>query len=306
MEVTPNISDWEEMLHIHLARPESFKNNLDTENEDFKNLPERLGNFLIDTGFIQGMEYTNRWHDEYNSRSKKIFMWLHNMPENARQRFIVMLWDSFPLDWDETKRYTILHETSHAYQEYLYHKELSENNVWINNWSAANIWAQEVLKGTMDSTYAILWKEMYDIRMRDLWRTHGLSTFGSVENYTIPDNEEESDRKEEKERKKRENKRSQAAIRAIEDANELVNMYLWDPTYLQNFLRYISWQLHFSDEQIYNEWFVKITKEYANILLELIWNYVEEMMKTISKHEDSKERGLRTRKVFNHTLIQTL
>ena len=50
----------------------------------------------------------------------------------------------------------------------------------------------------------------------------GLSTWGNVPDY---DNISEP---------------SQSAIRAIEDANELITMYLWNPKYLDVFLDYIS------------------------------------------------------------------
>lgn len=71
-------------------------------------------------------------------------------------------------------------------------------------------------------------------------------------------------------------------MRAYEDVNELITMYLWHPEYIETFLEYISWNIPwYGRSSIEDDWLIKITEEEKAFLKILIGNYINEMKRNI-------------------------
>ncbi len=159
----------------------------------------------------------------------------------------------FPDFGDETDQYRFLHETSHAYQDYLMNKESNGEK---------DKWYDKVINREINSIFGILFEYCYKKRRE---QNSGLSTWGNVPDYN---NVSEP---------------SQSAVRAIEDANELITMYLWNPKYLDIFLDYVSCNIDgFNEENIRNDGLSKITQQERSRLKQLIQEYIKEMKQNIN------------------------
>lgn len=236
-------------LSDFLSLPERIK------HIDFS-LPQKLGNFLVDQNLIQGIGvWTNSWGFKYENR--KIYIAGDKMPDKQYTYYIFRLGIDpetreplFP-NPNETDQYRFLHETSHAYQEYLTIKENPNN---------PDQWYTKASNNEIDSNYAILWNFCFKKRLQG---GKGLSTWGNVPDYNSIQNPQ-----------------SQAAIRAIEDVNELVTMYLWHPKYFETFLDYLSGNISgYGDSELENDKLAKISKNEKEALASLIKDYVDEMKK---------------------------
>jgi hypothetical protein len=251
-------------LSDFLSLPERIK------HKDFS-LPQKLGNFLVDQNLIQGIGvWTNSWGFKYENR--KIYIAGNKMPDKQYLYYIFRLGIDpetreplFP-NPNETDQYRFLHETSHAYQKYLTIKENPNN---------PDQWYTKASNNEIDSNYAILWNFCFKKRLQG---GKGLSTWGNVPDYNSIQNPQ-----------------SQAAIKAIEDVNELVTMYLWHPKYFETFLDYLSGNISgYGDSELENDNLAKISKTEKEALASLIKDYVDEMKKNI-KNLDSLQNSTRNR-----------
>jgi hypothetical protein len=241
-----------ESLSLYLNLPERL------QNQD-ASLPEKLGDFLVDKGLIRGVDvWKNSWGFKYEDG--KVYISEKEMSEEQYQHYIFRLGIDqetqemlFPQP-EEMDQYRFLHETSHAYQEYLTNKESPGN---------PDQWYTKVMNNEIDSNYAILWNYCFEKRQQG---DKGLSTLGNVPDYSSIQNQ-----------------LSQSAVRAIEDANELVTMYLWHPQYLETFLDYISGNKNgYGDSDLDNDGLTKISNNEKENLLLLMQTYVNEMKAEIS------------------------
>jgi len=269
------ISEWPQSAdnQVELKQKQKLKSDLSAylnlperiKHKD-SSLPQRLGDFLVDQNLIQGINiWRNSWGFKYENGI--IYIGGNEMSDEQYNYYIFRLGIDpetreplFPKP-EETDQYRFLHETSHAYQEYLINKENSNN---------PNQWYTKASNDEIDSNYAILWNFCFKKRQQ---RCGGLSTWGNVPDYNSIQNPQ-----------------SQAAIRAIEDANELITMYLWNPKYFETFLDYLSGNISgYGDSELKSDNLVKISNTEKEALVSLIKEYVDEMKKNISHLESHKQ-----------------
>jgi hypothetical protein len=231
-----------------------------------RDLPRKLGEFLVSEGMIKEIGvWKNSWGMKYQSDEQKIYI---NDPKcpisdaNYNHYYFRLGRDKqtgqniFPRK-DEDDRYRFLHETCHAYQDYLTKKE---------NPNDPEEWHDMASKNQINSTYSLLFNFCFSKREQN--EKLGLSTWGNVPDYNgIPDD------------------RSRKAVRAIEDANEMVVMKLWHPELFNTFLDYISGKKidgkQYPPEQIKGDGYIQINNETREPLSDLIDMYVKEMKENI-------------------------
>lgn len=254
-----DVSDW-------LTLPEKTKE----ENPD-RELPKKLGDFLIKNKCIEGIGvWRGSWGFKYENGT--IHVSENPMPDTAKDYYIFKLpsrlsngkeTNLFPINDNEIDIYRFLHETSHAYQEHLMKKESPDTpQKWYD---------RVLLEGSskIDSTLGILF-EFCKKKREQSADGKGLSTWGNVPDYNRITHQE-----------------SQFATRAIEDANELVTMYLWNPNYFETYIDYLSLSSNVADKgynerNLDNDKLIKITEKEADAVKELVHNYVEEMKNEIA------------------------
>lgn len=228
--------------------------------EQNSTLPKELGKFLISKGFIKEIGISNWWWFSYHSWVKKISISQDPLPKKAYEYYVFRLgkdtstWKQLFPSPDELDQYRFLHETSHAYQDYLITKESpNEPKNWYDK---ARTWE-------IDSTFSVLFAYCLSKRLNTNGR--GLSTYGNVPDYNTI-----------------EHHLSQQSTRAIEDANELVTMYLWNPKYFDTFLDYIAGDIPwYSQSQIKDDGLIIISQAEKQWLKNAIHLYIEEMEKNI-------------------------
>jgi len=256
-----------------------------TEGDENKDIEKNLGFFLVEKGFIEGIENREEdWGFMYHSVTRKISLSEKEMPHIKWEQCIFKVGvnektkeNLFPSPGPETKRYRFLHEANHAYQEYLCRQECSDN---------PKEWYQKALEGEIDSCYGELFvfcfkkREANDER-EGLKRTKekGLSVWGNAPNYGKEENESIL------------NRASEIAVRAQEDANELVTMFLWHPSYFNVYLDYLSLnhdnpqirEKELTEEDLEKRGVTRISTEEASHLEEMVRAYTEEMKEEIRK-----------------------
>lgn len=257
-----NISqDIQEQVAAYLTLPEKR----DAGNQD-KNLAKGLGSFLVDQGYISEIDmWRGSWGCKYEN--KKIYLNELPMPDDQYNYYIFRLGENsetgkelFPTKGEEADQYRFLHETSHAYQEFLMDKESS---------GSSGAWYNKVLSHEIDSNLGLLFEYCY--KKRNESHNRGLSTWGNVPDYNnvrhLP---------------------SQNAVRAIEDANELVTMYLWHPEYLDTFFDYVSGKIPgYDDSNLQEDKLTKITEEERESLKILLEEYITEMKNHFSEKQSN-------------------
>lgn len=254
-ELKNNKKEIREYVDSFLALPERFSRT--NENKD---LPKNLGNFLIDKGFIKGVDILkDSWGFMYNFDDKKISIADKEISKENYAYYIFRLGEDqngeslFPKQGDETNQYRFLHETSHAYQNYLTTKESSESNI------DSLQWYNKAVSGENDSTFSLLYKLCYEIRKAN--EDRGLSTWGNVPDYNNINITND-----------------RIAMRALEDANELVVMQLWHPKYFETFLDYVSLKIDgYNTGNLEEDRLVQISSNTQQILKEIVELYTEEM-----------------------------
>jgi len=230
-------------------------------------LPRTLWDFLVNKWLIQNVWINNWWWFSYHSGKKEISISRDPMPQSAYKYYVFRLgkdvrsWKNLFPQPEEMDQYRFLHETSHAYQQYLMEKESPDN---------AKMWYDKVQSWEIDSTFGILFLYCLTKRLTGEWS--GLSTYGNVPDYnSIRDHH------------------SQQATRAIEDANELITMYLWNPEYFETFLNYIA-----GDIPWYGLWnlqedkLLMISNTEKQWLKNAIQQYIEEMKQNLSTSTKSR------------------
>ena len=249
-------SELEKTVHEYLTLPS--KRDYDNPNV---NLPDELGQFLVRTGFIGDVEEEDEnWWFEY--RDYTISCGKTPMDQEQYERYIVQLGirpdtgeGIWPTTNNDLDKYRFLHEASHAYQDYLSFKESK---------GEPSLWHTKAAKGELETSYGILFGTCYQGRKAD--KNIGLSTWGNVGDYAR-------------------NPETEVVARALEDANELVTMYLWNPGYLKKFLQYLCGELReYSDEDLHKDGLKKITPEERDELLFMVEGYVTEMKEEIKRH----------------------
>lgn len=229
-----------------------------------RELARELGSFLVDQGYIAGIDmWRGTWGCKYED--KKVYLNEHPMPKKQYEYYIFRIGRDaatgkqlYPENGRETDQYRFLHETSHAYQQYLMEKESPENPL---------MWYDRVVKegkGKIKSIFGILFEYCFKKRTGNI--NKGLSTWGNVPDYNCI-----------------QDLNSQGATRALEDANELVTMYLWNPQYLDTFLEYLSGNIPGYDEQsLQKDRLLKISGEEKAALKLLVEEYIREMKREMS------------------------
>jgi len=246
-------------IHEHVRSFLVLPERISKTKEDRK-LPEELGRFLIEKGYIKKIGIFNgSWGFSYNSDSKKISIADREISKEDYDYYIFRLGQDssgehlYPKHGDETDQYRFLHETSHAYQTYLIDKESQENNLGPLSWY------NKAVEGSNDSTFSLLFQLCYKIRETN--ENRGLSTWGNVPDYESIDGDA-----------------NRIAMKALEDANELVTMSLWHPEYLKTFLNYVSLQIEgYDEESLVQDRLVKVSSKTQQTLKDIIDLYVIEM-----------------------------
>ena len=257
-EEYPSEEQTAENVATYLTLPE--RRNAGNPN---KELPRTLGSFLVENRYITGIDM---WRGSWGCKYENGTIYLNDRPMSDEQYnyYIFRIGENpatgeqlFTENGDEADQYRFLHETGHAYQQYLMDQECPDN---------PGDWYNKVVAGSITSTFGKLWKSCYNNRKRDR-EQGGLSTWGNVPDYnSLP-------------------QPSQNAVRALEDANELVTMYLWHPHYLRTFLHYISGQIPgYGETNLREDKLTKITPEAAESLYDGIARYVEAMKLNTNKH----------------------
>jgi len=254
------------------------------EGDENKEIERMLGFFLIEKGYIAGVEEKDDdWSFVYQSTTRSIAISEKEMPHEKWEKCIFKMGinqkteeNLFPSPGPETEKYRFLHEANHAYQEYLCFKESGEN---------PKEWHQKSLEGEIDSCYGKLFNFCFYKRMEDDEKEgkrkeseKGLSVWGNASNYDYLSDEEIP------------NRESEIAVRAQEDANELVTMFLWHPEYFRAYLDYLSLnhenpqvrEKEITKEDLEKRGLIRISKEEADYLKRLVSLYVEEMKKNIA------------------------
>lgn len=240
-----------------------------------------LWDFLIDKWYIKDIDqFDNSRAYMYNSEEKKIYIWEQQIPNEEYEKFIFRLWKNsdgkyiFPNNL-ESNIYRLLHEIGHAYQDFLIDKESKNEAKNRHNWH------NKIINGEWeDSYFGMLMKFCYKLR-KETWNRNWLSIFGNISAYDYLDTY------------------TQNFTRALEDSNELVNMYLWNPEYLKIFLSYITWNIEWFDKDfIVKDWFVVLDIEKATDLYIVIEEYVNEMKNTINKKQLYEEQNWFFEKIF--------
>lgn len=234
-----------------------------TEGDENPNLESELGVFLVKKGYIRSIEeQAHSWGFIYSSSAKKIYISREWMPKEKWEHCIFRLGmnketneNFYPERGEETKKYRFLHEVSHAYQELLFSKESLDDS---------KLWHEKALNGEINSCFSSLFNFCFQKREEETKR--GLSIWGNAPQYDHLQDE------------KIPNRVSEIAVRAQEDANELVTMYIWHPEYFQSFIEHL---LTSSEKKLKEECFIKLSEKEGDYLKEIIKQYVEEMKKEI-------------------------
>jgi hypothetical protein len=252
--------------------------------DENKEIEKKLGAFLAKEGYIKGVDINcENWGYLYCSDKRKIFVSELGMPHLKWEHCIFKMGTNeetnenfFPSPGTETEKYRFLHEANHAYQDFLCVCESPEN---------PKEWYQKSLEGKIDSVYSELFNFCFHKRAeedtekgekKDMER--GLSIWGNAPNYNY------------KEKNSIPNRASELAVRAQEDANELVTMYLWHPNYFNTYLDYLSLnhnrheirELELTREDLEKKGLLRISKEEAEYLKEVVSSYIREMKKNIN------------------------
>ncbi len=256
-----------------------------TEGDENRDIEKSLGLFLVEREFIKGIEKREEdWGFMYHSVTRKISLSEKEMPHIKWEHCIFKVGDNektgeniFPSPGPETEKYRFLHEANHAYQDYLCGKECPDN---------PKEWYQKVLEGEIDSCYGKLFFFCFKKREENdenegekRKKEKGLSVWGNAPNYG---KEEDGNIL---------NRASEIAVRAQEDANELVTMFLWHPSYLDVYLDYLS--LNYNNPQIREKELtgedlekrgvIRISSEEVCLLKKMVRAYAEEMKEKIKE-----------------------
>ncbi len=245
------------------------------EGDKNKEIEKSLGAFLVKEGYIKDIkEREEDWGFVYYSATRDIAVSQKEMPHGKWEKCIFKMGvndktgeNLFPEPGKETEKYRFLHEASHAYQEYLCHKESPDNPL---------LWHEKSLEGEIESSYSHLFRFCFAKRMEAKEERKekedsekGLSIWGNVTKYKGDGV----------------NKESEVAVRAQEDANELITMFLWHPDYLTSYLDYLTLnhensrvrEREVTREDLEKRGLVQLSRQEASYLEEVIESYVEEM-----------------------------
>jgi hypothetical protein len=258
------------------------------EGDENQGLEKKLGYFLVDCGYIQGIEKReDDWGFVYYSITRKIALSQKDMPHEKWEHCIFKMGfneetkeNLFPIPGEETEMYRFLHEANHAYQEYLCSNECPQD---------PKLWYEKVLGGEITSCYGDLFAFCFQKRIEEdckegerKKRERGLSIWGNASNYSIEDDHNIP------------NKASEIAVRAQEDADELVTMYLWHPKYFEVYLDYLSLnhnnpqvrEKEITKEDLEKEGLAQLSKEEVERLKEIVFLYVNEMKGRLDLYYD--------------------
>jgi hypothetical protein len=252
--------------------------------DENKDIELKLGSFLVEKGYIRETEDREEdWGFVYYSFTKVISISKKKMPHQKWEDCVFKIGrnketgeDLFPSPGEETKKYRFLHEANHAYQEYLCTKESPDN---------PKEWYQKSLQGEVSSCYSKLFnfcfkkREEVDTNKKEGEPQRGISVWGNAENYNYKNNEEIP------------NKISELAVRAQEDANEMITMFLWHPFYFNTYLDYLSLNYQNKEirerevvrEDVEKQNLISLSKEEASELKRIVRSYVKEMKEEMLK-----------------------
>ncbi len=259
------------------------------EGDENKDIEKRLGYFLVDCGYIQGIEKReDDWGFVYYSITRKIAVSQKEMPHSKWEHCIFKMGinektkeNLFPNPGEETQMYRFLHEANHAYQEYLCFNECSYD---------PKLWYEKVLSGEIVSCYGDLFNFCFQKRLEEDCREgerkekeRGLSIWGNAPNYSSKNDENIP------------NRGSEIAVRAQEDANELITMFLWHPKYFEGYLDYLSLnhensqvrEKEITKEDLEKEGLLQLKKGEVEQLKEMVSLYVNEMKGKLEIHHDT-------------------
>lgn len=219
----------------------------------------KLANFLTDSGYIKKIK---QWEGssgfKYDSRDNSISMPENEMPKDAYDYYVFRLGtdsqsgENLYPNPEEMDQYRFLHEVNHVYQDYLVNEDGPER------------WYNRAIDGEINSSYANLFRFCYEMRTQN--PGIGLTPWGNQEDYNSI-----------------ENQNSQLATRAIEDANELVTMYLWSPEYFQTYMEYLSLEIDgYGQSSLDKDRLITFPTASKEQLSRTVSTYVQEMKEAIT------------------------
>lgn len=212
-------------------------------------------------GYKDGAIYLNENPMEYSLYKHYVF----NDPQNLKPSYE---------KWDN---YRFVHELSHSYQGMQMDKDISTlsslNMQDINGWAynmrilgqdRVNLTEREFRASYGDieiSNYAKLFGYCYYLRekYKHLADHRYLTTFANQLDY------------------RSESQEVRYHLGAIEDANELVTMFLWNPNYFMSYMNYLSGEIPNYNRYKQVDNLITISLAEKNKIIDLVREYVKEM-----------------------------
>lgn len=235
----------------------SIPNRIDPQRQN--TLGRSMASFLAEKGYVEGIKvWRGSWGFAYNSEDHTISVSEHPMPQAMYDRYIFTLGRDpqtgaqvfpYPQDVDQ---YRFLHEVNHAWQDYVIDQE-----------GGAHGWYDKAIAGEVDSPYSILFAFCFQVRSHHHQR--GLTPLGGQTDYDSI-----------------EDQRIQDATRALEDVNELITMRMWNRTYSETFLDYISLGIPgYGRQNLERDRLVPISKQERDLLGRAMDLYIEDMKRRV-------------------------
>lgn len=273
-ESTDNSKILKEFFNINFEMPERL------QNED-TGLVSDMRNFLIDTGYIKSVaSWDNSWGFAYVSDKKCIEFPTIPISENNYNYYIFRLGffpdgSSFFPGKDEVDTYRFNHEVGHAFQSYLMDKEAGGYVNWINS---------KIITNTLETPFSRLFRFCYKKRSEYSRYSEdgltsvklGLTTWGNESYDEMWDPENSYDI----------NVLHQNVYGVAEDSNDLVNMALWHPEYINMYLKYLSLEIPgYGRSSVENDKLVPLSVEEARELSNLIKGYISKVKNIIYRRK---------------------
>jgi hypothetical protein len=238
---------------------------IETENQDTLN---KLPAFLVDKGYIKDIKlWQESWGFKYDTDDKSIYISKNPMPKEEYNYLTFKIGkgragDSIFPRYQEMDIYRFIHEVGHAYQKFLADSESgNSNDKWVT-------WFTNAENGKINTTFGMLFEHCYHKRARIPDRVKGLTTYGNQPEYDSIGN-----------------KPTENAYRALEDCNELVNMYLWNQNYFKTYMDYLSARIPgYGYDSIERDSLVPISEKERQYIELLVKQYVKEMKQNISRY----------------------
>jgi hypothetical protein len=246
-----------EEIQFHLTLPERI-----SDKNHQPDLGKKLGEFLVQEDFTLDFENEEEmtleyWRDYFFRRQI-------TLPDGTTESFFPM----HPLyqpgeETNEIDTYMHLKKVISAYREYVLKAEIMEECMSLEDY-----YKLALLGETESTIFVELFRFCYEKRERGEYR--GLSIPGSSEEYDNEKNEEIV------------NLEAELLTRTLEDMDELITMYLWNPQFFEGFINYLPTK----EKGNLRKKLLIIEDEEVKVLKALVFSYVEEMKERIGYNKD--------------------